>query len=120
MDNVTVLLRIDSPRWGKQQPFQVIVSRDELVMKSSARTATCTWRENLDPVWSGEDLLRVFEADSIYPPAVLARMLEKVWRSWRGSELDASGLEAELRLVEEWLNVITRAKPHSEFWKNYF
>ncbi len=117
---VTVQFRIHSPRWGTEDAYEVKFNRDELVVKSPARTATCTWRENLDPVWSGEDLLKVFEADNVYPPAVLPGMIEYAWSAWRGSELKDTELESEMYLVADWVNEVTKAKPESDFWNRYF
>jgi len=120
MDTTTVSLRVYSPRWGKEDNYDFRFSRDELVVSSPARKAVCTWREGRDPLWSDENLMTVFQADSVYPPAVLPKLLEHVWREWRGGSLDAERLEAELGHLVDWLNTITRAKPNSEFWSRHF
>jgi len=84
------------------------------------RVARAEWRDNSNPEWSGEPLMRIFQNDNIYPPAITQNMFQKVWTSWRDGELDDARAEAELQELANWLNVVTRAKPRTDFWRVYF
>lgn len=120
MDETTVELRIFSPRWGHEDTYSLVLTRHSLVINRGARSATCAWRENLDPEWSGENIRDIMENDAIYPPAILQRQIEHAWLSWRNGELDNAAVNRELQSVADWLNTITRAKPRTDFWKKYF
>ena len=120
MDETTVELQIFSPRWGHEDTYTLVLARHSLVITHGARSATCTWRENRDPEWSGESLRDILQNDSIYPPAILQNLIEHAWVSWRNGELDSSAANEELQAVADWLNEITKAKPKTDFWKKYF
>jgi hypothetical protein len=120
MDETIVELRIFSPRWGHEDMYKLKLTRDSMVITQGARSTKCTWRENLDPEWSGESLRHTLENNSIYPPAILEDLIKHAWVSWRNSELDDSALNKELQAVAVWLNEITMAKPDTEFWHKFF
>ncbi len=120
MDGTTVKLRIFSPRWGHEDTYELALARDSLVISRSASSAKCTWRENLDPEWSGESLRHILENDSIYPPSILQDLIEHAWVSWRNGELDGSAVNEALQAVANWLNETTKAKPDTDFWRKYF
>jgi len=113
-------LRIFSPRWGRDDVYGVNLQRESMTVALAPRVATCTWRENRDPVWGGEDLETILRNDSIYPPSILPRLFEHVWTSWRGGEIDDAAAARELEALTVWLNEITRAKPATDFWRRYF
>jgi hypothetical protein len=113
-------LRIFTPRWGHEDVYTVSLDRGSMIISRDRRVATCGWRDNLDPVWAGEDLEAILRNDSIYPPSILPRLLEHVWTSWRSSEIDDAAAEQELQALADWLNTITRAKPDTKFWRTYF
>jgi hypothetical protein len=112
--------RIFSPRWGHEDTYEFQFEEDRLTISHLPRTATCTWRENLDPLWEGEALERMLTNDSIYPPAVFRSLIEHLWKSWRNSDIRQDDVDAELQAVVTWLNATTMAKPRTEFWRKYF
>jgi hypothetical protein len=116
----TISMRIFSPRWGHEDTYDVHLEQDEMRVTMAPRVAVCTWRDNLDPVWSGESLDRIMRNDMIYAPAIFQRLLEHLWMSWRNSELTTEQANAELQELAEWLNATTRAKPRTDFWRAYF
>lgn len=65
----------------------------------------------------GEDILK---NDSIYSPVIFEDLLEYAWESWRSGELNDDGVRSELRVLIDWLNQITVARPKTEFWQKYF
>lgn len=79
-----------------------------------------TWVEGCDPEWSGEDLERIMSNDSIYPPAITRDLFERAWKGWRDGELNDEQVDVEMKLVGDWINTVTHAKPESDFWKMYF
>ncbi len=120
MDETKVKLRIFSPRWGHEDEYELKLTRDSMVITRHPRSSVCTWRENLDPEWSGESLRDILGNDSIYPPAILEDLIEHAWLSWRNGELDSTAVNDELQAVARWLNEITKAKPNTDFWRKYF
>lgn len=120
MDEAKVKLRIYSPRWGHEDTYELGLTRDSLVITRGERSAKCTWRENLDPEWSGECLDGILQNDLIYPPSIFPRLIKHAWLSWRSGEIDDAAVDTELNALATWLNVITKAKPDTEFWKKYF
>jgi hypothetical protein len=120
MDHMSAEIRVYSPRWGQEDTYVLQLSRDSLVISHGPSETTCTYRENLDPEWSGDSLERILMNDAVYPPSVLPRLLEHAWLAWRANEINASSLQEELNAVAEWINTSTRAKPQTEFWRRYF
>ena len=105
---------------GPNDPYELTLSNDSLVVSSPSRTAKCDWREGLDPEWTGEDLFDVFGKDFIYPPSIIPDLFEHVWSSWRDGELDSKQVQSELTVIADWINETTKAMPQTEFWKGYF
>lgn len=120
MDEITIELRIYSPRWGHEDTYTLELSRDTLVITQGARSTKATYRENLDPEWSGETLVDILQNDSIYPPEIFQRLIEHAWLTWRGGELSDEAVKEELLVLAGWLNGITKNKPSTDFWKGYF
>ena len=77
---------------------------------SGPRTAKCTWRDNLDPEWSGESLADILQNDMIYPPSIFPRLIEHAWLAWRSGELDDAAVDGELNALADWLNKISKSK----------
>ena len=113
-------LRIYSPRWGTEDSYELSLSDEAIVISHGPRTAKCTWRENLDPEWSGHSLREMMENESVYPPAILPWLIEHAWASWRDSQLDESQLQHELDVLATWLNDFSRAKPSTDYWRGVF
>ncbi len=120
MDEIVVELPIFTPRWGHDDIYKVRLRRETIEISNGARTAKCSWRENLDPEWSGESLSRILSNDHIYQPEILEDLLAHAWQAWRAHELDDQGVNTELQAVATWLNTITKAKPKTKFWTAYF
>jgi len=113
-------LSIFNPRWGHDDTYTVELERDFMEVTMNAREARADWRDNADPVWSGDSLQDIMQNDNVYPPATPQDLFEKVWTPWRAGELNDQQAEAELQAVAEWLNVVTQAKPRTDFWRTYF
>lgn len=115
-----VNLRIYSPRWGHDDTYSVNFERDFLEISMTPRTARADWRENQDPLWTGESLTRIMNNDSIYPPHNIQRLIEYAWISWRAGNISDQQIELELLQIQDWLNTITKSKPNTDFWNSYF
>ena len=120
MEEITVELRIFSPRWGHEDIYKLELKQNSLVITQGARSTKATWRENLDPEWNGETLEDILRNDSIYPPGIFQDLIEHAWLSWRNGELDSAAVDEELQALAKWLNDITNSKPRSEYWNKYF
>jgi hypothetical protein len=118
--NTIVELGIFSPRWGHEDTYTVELAQDSMQISMQARRVTATWNDSTDPTWSGESIESIMNNDSIYPPAITQDLFERVWKAWRDGELNDQEAEQELQHIAEWLNVVTKAKPNSEFWRKYF
>jgi hypothetical protein len=116
----TYSTRIYSPRWGHEDTYDFDFSREAMTISRAPRTVRCVWIENRDPRWEGEPIEHILNNDSVYPPAILPRLYEHLWLSWRSGDLPESRVDAELQAVTEWLNGITKSKPRSDFWSSYF
>jgi len=113
-------ISIFSPRWGHEDTYTVKLDKDFMEISMGARKSTAKWRERLDPEWVGEPILSMMQNDHIYPPAITQDLFEHVWKEWRDGQITAQEAENALQEFAKWLNVITHAKPDSEFWNKYF
>lgn len=120
MDEITIELRIYSPRWDHEDSYIFELSQEKLDITQGPRSTRAIWSDRFDPEWSGELLADILQNDSIYPPAVLQRMIEYAWRSWRNGDLSDKEIDEELQAVGDWLNTITKSKPRTKFWAGYF
>lgn len=125
MDEVTLEMSIFTTRWGHADIYDLEFGEEALTISHPPRTATCTWREGLDPEWSKESitekdsLLAMLENDSVFPPTILHFLLERAWFAWRDGDIEADDLQLELNNLAVWLNVITHTRPQSEFWRGF-
>lgn len=120
MKKTEVDLQIFSPRWGHEDTYKLELTSESLTITQGARVAKSTWREGLDPEWSGESLERTLRNDSIYPPTNFQDLVEHAWKAWRNEELEDAEVNDELQVLASWLNEITLAKPDTKFWQEYF
>ncbi len=122
MSETIVELRIFSPRWGHEDTYEIVLTSDSLEIKTPhpSAIAKCNYRERLDSEWVGTDLFSTLRNDAIYAPAVLLEMFVHAWLAWRSNELDDNGVKRELEAIADWLNVISKAKPSTDFWRGYF
>ena len=112
--------QIFTPRWGHEDTYKFELTRDAMTISHGPRKAKCLWVENRDPHWKGEPLERILSNDHMYAPAILPRLLEHLWSSWRSGELKDAAAQKELTAVIKWLNKITAAKPKTSYWRKYF
>lgn len=120
-------IMIYSPRWGHEDAYEINVSRNEMIVKGKGHEqAICSWVENRDPVWTGYNeaignpLQNILENEKIYPPTVFTRALESAWRAWRDNTLADEQLNSEVQVLCEWINVVTRNMPKTDFWRKIF
>jgi hypothetical protein len=60
------------------------------------------------------------QAESVYPPTYFVRGLEVAWLAFRGSELNAEAVEAEIATLAQWVNESMERRPRTAFWKKRF
>ena len=118
--SIIVDLEIYSPRWGHDDTYSVRLEMDSMEISMNARKAKAKWIERLDPEWSGDQIENIMRNDRIYPPGNIRNLFEHVWEEWRSEEITDEEAEAELKELANWLNTITRSKPDTEFWNQYF
>lgn len=110
-------LGILNPDSGRVDRYSVALSRTQMTFGRGRRVATCTGLDDDDPRWEDKERPKsILKLASICPPAGFAKMLVRAWLAWRDGELEDSAVVAELNLLADWLNAMTRAKPRSEFW----
>lgn len=116
-----------SPRWGHEDVYKIRLERDQMTIEGPGiKKATCSWRDNQDPEWSGHrhitgnPLINILEDDHIYPPKVFVSALEHAWKDWRNDELSNEQIEFEVITLCEWLNAVTQNKPKSDYWRTIF
>jgi hypothetical protein len=120
MNETSVELEIYSPRWGHEDTYTIHLTRDVMTITMQVRVAKCTWRENVNPEWSGKTLEGILNNDMIYPPSILQDLIERAWKAWRDGEIDSVQVDTELQELGAWLNTVTKSKPRTDFWKRYF
>lgn len=118
--SITLTAEIYSPRWGHTDTYTFELTKEAMTISMQAREATCTWKDNFVPVWTGESLQHILQNDSICPPAIFQDLVEHLWKSWRNGELSSEQANTELQEIVSWLNEITKAKPRTDFWSKYF
>lgn len=111
---------IYSPRWGHNDTYVFDFENDTLTIKLLPRIAICKLQENGEPAWNSETFDAILRNDSIYPPSILQDLIVHLWQSWHNGDITADLVNAELQVVINWLNQITKAKPQTEFWSEYF
>ncbi len=116
----TFKANVFSPRWGHDDVYEFQFEKQTLKISHGLRGSTATYRDNLDPEWTGESLSRILRNDSIAPPEHFQAMIEHLWLEWRDRAMTYEDVDAELQAVVAWLNETTRSKPATDFWKKYF
>jgi len=116
----TVELDIYSPRWGHNDRYTVILDDDFMEISSHQKKTIVTYRQDEDPVWTGQPLEKTMMNDHIYPPAITQDLFERAWEAWRNDELNNQQVENELKAISTWINEVTNSKPKTEFWNRYF
>ena len=88
------------------------------------KKATCELQIDKDPIWSknsGTDSLdKMLINNRIYLPEIFKSLLVCAWKSWLDKELNDSEVKNEFNELENWINVIVRERPNSEYWKTNF
>ena len=120
MDDTIFNMRLYSPRWGHEDAYELKLSHDSMEINHHPKSAICKWRDSLDPEWTGDCLKDILMNDSIYPPADLKDCISYAWVSWREGKLDDRAVTKELQAVADWINITTKAKPNTAFWRGYF
>jgi hypothetical protein len=114
---VDIELGILNPDSGRVDRYVVALSRNQMSFGQGRRVAICTGLDEDNPSWEDEERPKsILKRASICPPAGFAKMLVRAWLAWRDGELEDAAVVAELSLLADWLNAMTRAKPQSEFW----
>ena len=113
-------VEVYSPRWGHNDTYSFSFEKDALTVSFAPRKAVCVWRENQDPLWSGESIKDMLINDQICPPDDFSGLVEYLWSSWRRGDINDSEAQVELQALVTWLNAITAAKPQTAFWSKYF
>jgi hypothetical protein len=115
---VDIELGILNPDSGRVDGYVVALSRNQMTFRRGRRVAICTGLDDDNPKWKDEERPKsILKRASICPPAGFAKMLVRAWLAWRDGKLANAAVVAELNLLANWLNAMTRAKPRSEFWQ---
>jgi len=114
-------VQVYSPRWGHNDTYTVVFTRDYLTVSHLPRSARCEWVEDRDPVWVEEGALeKNLINDHVYPAVNFSESIVYVWFAWRDARLNDDAAGEELEALFEWLNASTRAKPSTDFWIGMF
>lgn len=116
-----------SPRWGHQDRYTFSFDENEIfISRGGPKEARGVIDKNGTINWSGHNsnignpLLNILSDDSIYPPTVFIKAIKYAWESWRAKELSDEQLESELKLLANWVNIVSENKPDSEYWISQF
>jgi hypothetical protein len=129
-DRTVFAVRLYSPRWQNEDTYKIELEGKYMKIEGPGSAAICILNEEGRPTWSGgpmtgklaaaHPLDSLFENESIYPPSVLARALQAAWVAWRKNELDDVQVQREVMALGDWLNAVSKNKPHTDFWKRVF
>ena len=125
-DQTSFKVHLYSPRWGRDDTYEIELNMEQMSVKGVNKTAACNWVEGKDPNWSGYNeslgnpLEKILENDSIFPPTVFVRALEYAWMAWRDGTLDDQKISQEVQDLCEWVNEVSRGKPQTAFWRKMF
>jgi hypothetical protein len=117
--SITIDLNIFSPRWDHDDKYTLVLDSNSMSIQMQTKKAVATWRDNLDPEWSGDSIQDIMINDGIYPPSNIQELFEHAWITWRDGELNDKEVEKELQKLADWINSITRSKPDTELWNRY-
>ncbi len=122
MNELKFELRINSPRWGREDTYEFTLTEEALEIRNqeNMKTSKCLWVENRDPKWSAESLVKTLTNDSICSPYNINDLLEHAWLEWRNCNLNDEAVQEEIKAIWNWLSKITQQKPETEFWRKYF
>jgi hypothetical protein len=124
--HVVIHVPVFTPRWGHDDDYAVVISKDKMAIKGRSKGAECSRVPGRDPEWKGYNdrignpLVNVLENDHVYPPSVFISALERAWDAWGEGELDDEQVKEELRLLFDWVNHVTKGRPASPFWASTF
>ena len=122
MDEITLEVPVFSPRWGHDDIYTITLSRESMKITHHPRGAICRWVENQDPEWQSTDgsLFGIFRNDSVTAPENFLDALEILWLNWRNGEINNEQVNDELKALFEWLNITTKSKPKTDYWRRVF
>lgn len=122
-----VYLNFYSPRWGHDDRYTFKFDENEIYASMGGpKEARGVRNKNGTISWSGHNagtgnpLLNILSDDSIYPPSVFIDAINYAWESWIAGELSDEQLESELILLVNWVNIVSKNKPDSEYWISQF
>ena len=122
-----VYLDFYSPRHGHADRYTFKFDKNEIhANMDGLKNARCIRDEGGRHIWSGYEndngnpLLNILENDRIYPPNIFLEAIIFAWDSWRCGDLSDRQLESELKLLIDWVNIVSKNKPDSKFWTSQF
>ena len=125
-DQTSFEVQIYSPRWGHEDRYEVTMDREKMTVSLLRITATCSWIEGRDLKWSGHGeitgnpLEQILQNDQIHPPTIFVSALEYAWMAWRDGRLDNQAVFQEVQVLCEWVNLVSRSQPTTDFWQRIF
>lgn len=123
-------LQLRTPRWGSTNIYTILLAKDCMIIgkRADSNPVTCSWHEGENTIWScprpqypgRNPLVSKLQEDLIQPPVIFPRALEAAWRAWRIGLLDNDQAQYEMSVLFEWVNIVTSARPRTDFWKRLF
>lgn len=123
-------LHLHAPRWGSRNIYEICLDQERMTIgkRADPNPAICSWHEGENTIWSSvkqmypgrNPLVSKLQEDLIQPPVIFARALEVAWRGWRIGLLDDDQVQYEMCVLFEWVNIVTSARPRTDFWERLF
>lgn len=123
-------LYLSSPRWGTANVYEIHLQKDRMTIgrRADPNPVVCSWHEGENAIWtsarplypSRNPIVSKLQEDLIQPPVAFARALEVAWRAWRIGLLDDEQVQFEMSVLFEWVNIVTSARPRTDFWGKLF
>lgn len=122
MKELNLIFDVYSPRWGHTDDYHIIFTREKISISNGNFSAECNKDEFGYYHWTGYEeknsLMKIFSNDMIYAPAMTPHAIERAWDAWLEGTPDEV-VSQGLKELFEWVDLVSRNKPSSDFWINH-
>jgi hypothetical protein len=104
---------------GHDDSYEIEFQENGLTIQG-IKTTSFTQQDNGEVEWSHTKLKKLFQDDSVVYPSGVEIFFESLWKEWKYHGFTEEDIEKELEEFAKWINISTKAKPRTDFFKNIF
>jgi hypothetical protein len=117
-------IEVDSPRIGGKKVYGFDFTTSHLIIKGNVEVKCQYIDDTIEPVWSGgiqvNPFVQLLQDENVFPPLNFIKAIEIVWKDWISNNITDIQLESEIKVLIDWLNIITKTKPGNYYWADKF